>query len=252
MDARHAAYPDGEHNAMNIIIVDDEAPARDELRRLLEAFEDVTIVGECGNAVEGIAAINRLSPDVVFLDVQMPRVTGLEMLTMLDPGRKPKVVFLTAHEEYALKAFEENAFDYLLKPADHERLAKTIERLREASLPQPALFDPSQMLTQIPCSGQDRIYLVKVADIEYVISKASGAFVGGRGGQERFTELTLKTLEARTSLIRCHRQVLVNPEAIREIVFQQNGLAEIVTFSDQKIPVSRRFLGPLKARLAIV
>jgi two-component system LytT family response regulator len=235
---------------MNLIIIDDEAPARDELRRLLADFEDVTVAGECANAIEGIAAINRLCPDAVFLDIQMPRVTGLEMITMLDPERKPKVVFLTAHDDYALKAFEENAFDYLLKPVDPERLAKTIERLRDVSAP-PALFDPAQMLTQIPCSGQDRIYLVKVADIEYVIAKARGAFVVGREGLERFTELTLKTLESRTPLIRCHRQVLVNPEAIREIVFQHNGLAEIITFSGQKIPVSRRFLGPLKERLAI-
>ena len=236
---------------MNVILVDDEAPARDELRRLLATFDDVTIIGECANAIEGIAAINRLSPDVVFLDIQMPRVTGLEMLAMLDPERKPKVVFLTAHEDYALKAFEENAFDYLLKPVGPERLAKTIERLRSARVPATMPFDAKQMLTQIPCSGQNRIYLVKVVEIEYVISKGSGVFVTLRGGLERFTELTLKTLEARTPLIRCHRQVLVNPDAIREIVFQQSGLAEIVTFSDQKIPVSRRFLGPLKETLGI-
>jgi two-component system LytT family response regulator len=236
---------------MNAILVDDEAPAREELRRLLAAFDDVTIVGDCANAIEGIAAINRLSPDVVFLDVQMPRVTGLEMLTMLDPERKPKVVFLTAHEDYALKAFEENAFDYLLKPVSPERLAKTIERLRHASLPASMPFDSGQKLAQIPCSGQHRIYLVKVAEIEYVISKASGVSVILHGGLERVTELTLKTLEARTSLIRCHRQVLVNPDDIREIVFQPSGHAEIVTFGDQKIPISRRFLGPLKARLGI-
>jgi two-component system LytT family response regulator len=236
---------------MNIIIVDDEAPARDELRRLLATFDDVTVIGECANAIEAIAAINRLSPDVVFLDIQMPRVTGIEMLTMLDPDRKPKVVFLTAHDEYALKAFEENAFDYLLKPVDHDRLAKTIDRLCEASSPPHALFDPGRMLTHIPCTGQHRIYLLKVADIEYVVSKASGAFVVGAEGLERFTGLTLKTIEARTKLIRCHRQVLVNPDAIREIVFQPNGSASIVTASDQKIPVSRRFLGSLKERLAI-
>lgn len=236
---------------MNVIIIDDEPPAREELRRRLAAFADVAIVGECANAIEGIAAINRLSPDVVFLDIRMPRVSGIEMLAMLDPARKPNVVFLTAHDEYALQAFEENAFDYLLKPVDGERLAKTIERLRRDHAPDPALFEPSRKLTQIPCWGQNRIYLARVSEIEYVVSRASGVFVVDGEAQERFTELTLKTLEDRTSLFRCHRQALVNPDAIREIVFQPNGLAEIISFSGQKIPVSRRFLSALKDRLAI-
>ncbi len=237
---------------MNVLIVDDEPPARDELRRLLEPEEDVTIVGECANAIEGISAINRLSPDVIFLDIRMPRVSGLEMLTMLDPGHMPRVVFLTAYGEYALEAFEENAADYLLKPIDPARLQKTLQRLRRDSAPAPALFELEKQLTQIPCSGQNRIYLVKVKDIEFAISRVGGVYIVDRDGLEKFTELTLKTLEERTPLFRCHRQVLVHPEAIREIVFQDSGLAEIVTFGDRKIPVSRRFLKPLKERLAIV
>lgn len=236
---------------MKILIVDDEPPAREELRRLLTAFDGVEIIGECGNAIEGIAAINRLSPDVIFLDIRMPRVSGLEMLSMLDPDRKPQVVFLTAHEEHALEAFAENAVDYLLKPIDPERLGKTMARLRRGNAPTPALFEPVRPLTTIPCSGQNRVYIVKLADIEFVVSRSSGVFIVTVGGQERFTELTLKTIEERTPLLRCHRQVLVNPDAIREIVFQDNGAAEIVTFGEAKIPVSRRFLGPLKERLAI-
>ncbi len=236
---------------MKVLIVDDEPPARQELRRLLETFDDVEVIGECGNAIEGIAAVNRLSPEVLFLDIRMPRVTGLEMLMMLDPERKPRVVFLTAHEEYALDAFEENAVDYLLKPVDAARLEKTLQRLRRDPTTTLAPFEPEKPLERIPCSGQNRIYLVRVVDIEFVVSRSSGIFIVDREGHEKFTELTLKTLEDRTGLFRCHRQVLVNPEAIREIVFQENGAAEIVTFAGQKIPVSRRFLGPLKERLAI-
>jgi two-component system LytT family response regulator len=236
---------------MRILIVDDEPPAREELRRLLAGFDDAEVIGECGNAIEGIAAVNRLSPDVIFLDVEMPRVSGLEMLTMLDPERKPRVVFLTAHEEYAVDAFEENALDYLLKPVDLARLEKTIERLRRDRAPSVAPFAPQKPLERIPCSGQNRIYLVRVEDIEFVTSRASGIFIVDRQGQEKFTELTLKTLEDRTPLIRCHRQVLVNPEAIREIAFQDNGAAEIVTFTGRKIPVSRRFLAALRVRLSI-
>jgi len=236
---------------MKVLIIDDEPPAREELRRLLAPYEDLEIIGECGNAIEGIAAINRLSPDAIFLDIRMPRVTGLEMLSMLDPERKPRVVFLTAYEEHALEAFAENAFDYLLKPVDPERLEKTVQRLRRDQVPVSATFEPTRPLTTIPCSGQNRVYLVKLADIEFVVSRSSGVFIVTTGGQERFTELTLKTLEERTTLLRCHRQVLVNPDAIREIVFQDNGGGEIVTFGEAKIPVSRRHLGQLKERLSI-
>lgn len=236
---------------MNVLIIDDEPPAREELRRLLGGYDDLTVIGECANAIEGIAAINRSSPDAIFLDVRMPRITGLEMLSMLDPERRPRVVFLTAHEEHALEAFAENAFDYLLKPVDPERLDKTIQKLRRSE-PSPTLFDRVEPLASIPCSGQNRVYLVRVADIEFVVSRASGLFVVTTTGQERFTELTLKTIEERTPLLRCHRQVLVNPEAIREIVFQDNGAAEIVTGSGAHIPVSRRHLAVLKERLSIV
>ena len=113
---------------MTALIVDDEAPSRDELRALLSTAPDVEIVGECANAIEGLAAIHRLKPDVVFLDIQMPRISGLEMVSMLDPEQIPAIVFVTAYDEFALKAFEENAFDYLLKPIEPARLEKTLHR----------------------------------------------------------------------------------------------------------------------------
>lgn len=237
---------------MKVLIVDDEPPAREALRRLLDAYPDVTVIGECSHAIEGIAAINRLAPDVVFLDIRMPRITGLEMLSMLDPARRPAIVFLTAYEEHALEAFAEEAVDYLLKPLAAERLERTIQRLRRDCTPSPALAQAVGPLTTVPCSGQNRIYLVRVAEIEAVLSRAGGIFVLLAGGVERFTELTLQTLEERTPLLRCHRQVLVNPEVMREIVFRDNGLAEIVTQSGNRIPVSRRHLAELKSRLDIL
>ncbi|MGO3398923.1 MAG: response regulator, partial [Serratia proteamaculans] len=94
---------------LNVLIVDDEPSARDNLRHLLEAEEGISIVGECANAIEAISGIHRLQPDVVFLDIQMPRITGLEMVGMLDPNRMPHIVFLTAYDEYAVQAFEEHA-----------------------------------------------------------------------------------------------------------------------------------------------
>ncbi|PWC35395.1 two-component system response regulator BtsR [Azospirillum sp. TSO22-1] len=237
---------------MDILIVDDEPLAREELRRLLETAPDVRVMGECANAIEAIGAINRQKPDVVFLDIQMPRVSGLEMLSMLDPDRMPHIVFLTAHDEYAVQAFEEHAFDYLLKPADPARLEKTLQRLRRAHAPQDVrVLAGASELRQIPCSGVNRVTLMKLEEVEYIVSRAAGVYVVGADGQERFTELTLHTLQEKSPLFRCHRQFLVNAERIKEIRFQDGGLAEILTTGGHTVPVSRRFLGALKERLGI-
>lgn len=107
---------------IKVLIVDDEPLARENLRVFLQEQSDIEIVGECSNAVEGIGAVHKLRPDVLFLDIQMPRISGLEMVGMLDPEHRPYIVFLTAFDEYAIKAFEEHAFDYLLKPIDEARL----------------------------------------------------------------------------------------------------------------------------------
>src|SRR5665647_1864306 len=97
---------------LTVLIIDDEAPSRDELKALLAAEPDVQVLGECANAIEGLAAIHRLRPNVVFLDIQMPRLSGLEMVGMIDPAALPHIVFVTAFDEHALKAFEEHATDY--------------------------------------------------------------------------------------------------------------------------------------------
>lgn len=114
---------------IRVLIVDDEPLARENLRVFLQEQSDIEIVGECSNAVEGIGAVHKLRPDVLFLDIQMPRISGLEMVGMLDPEHRPYIVFLTAFDEYAIKAFEEHAFDYLLKPIDEARLEKSLTRL---------------------------------------------------------------------------------------------------------------------------
>ncbi len=236
---------------MKVLIVDDEAPAREELRALLESEPDVEIVAECANAIEAMAAINRMHPDVVFLDIQMPRVNGLEMLAMLDKQNMPRIVFVTAYDEYALSAFEEHASDYLLKPVDPARLAGTLDWLRSgAGQPQHPQLAPPAQISQIPCYYRNRIQLMRLEDVEYVQSALSGLQVVC-AGQAGITELTLKTLEEKTPLLRCHRQYLVNTEHIGEIVMLENGAAEILTRSGKTVPVSRRHLRDLKDRLSI-
>ncbi|CRL64176.1 MULTISPECIES: two-component system response regulator BtsR [Proteus] len=237
---------------MNILIVDDEPLARENLRCLLEVEKDIHIVGECSNAIEAIGEIHRKKPDVVFLDIQMPRITGLEMVTMLDPEHRPYIVFLTAFEEYAIQAFEEHAFDYLLKPLEQERLTKTLNRLRQGKKQNiDLLTPPEERLKCIPCTGHSRIWLMPIDEAVFATSRLSGVYVTNNQGQEGFTELTLRTLETRTQLVRCHRQYLVNMDYVNEIIFGDNGQAELILHNNSQIPVSRRYLKPLKEAIGL-
>ncbi len=127
--------------------------------------------------LKGCKKINQLKPDVVFLDIQMPQISGIELLSMLDPETMPEVVFVTAYDQYALQAFEDNAFDYLLKPVDTERLAKTVQRLlrQHKKSDYSPLTQPS--LDQIPCTGLNRIVLLPINEVEFAYSDISGVNV---------------------------------------------------------------------------
>lgn len=238
---------------LNVLIVDDEPFARDNLRHLLEEEEGIIIIGECANAIEAISQIHRLQPDVVFLDIQMPRISGLEMVGMLDPNRMPYIVFLTAYDEYAVQAFEQHAFDYLLKPAEPNRLNKTLQRLHQRREPQSiaALEESAGYLKYIPCTGHSRIYLLRFDEVIAIRSRSTGVYVVRNDGMECFTELTLRTLESRTPLVRCHRQYLVNLEQVKEIRFEESGTAEMIMSVGESVPVSRRYLKSLKEELGL-
>ncbi|QUM76060.1 two-component system response regulator BtsR [Moritella sp. 24] len=236
---------------LNAIVIDDEQYAREELIELLHETKQIQVIKQAENAIEGLQFINKLKPDIIFLDIQMPQITGIKMLSMLNPDTMPKVVFTTAYDQYALQAFEENAFDYLLKPVDPARLEKTVERLVK-STEQPnynALIH--KQLEHVPCVGHNRILIIATEDIEFAYSGLSGVYIN-TGQQEATSQLTLKVLEEKTPLIRCHRQYLVNLKAIKEIQLLDNSLAEIVTLSGKTLPVSRRYLKLLKQNLGIL
>ncbi|MDF2155463.1 two-component system response regulator BtsR [Vibrio sp. CAU 1672] len=239
---------------LTALVIDDEQFAREELAELLTESGQIEVIGEAANAVLGLKKINELKPDVVFLDVQMPQVTGIELLGMLDPDSMPYVVFVTAYDQYAIQAFEDNAFDYLLKPVDPARLTKTVKRLNkmvtQSAMPQQLSAITPDSLSQIPCIGHNRIVIMATDSVECAYSDISGVHVR-TGSQTASTQLTLKTLEGKTPLVRCHRQYLVNIKAISEIKLLENGLAEIVTLTGFEIPVSRRYLKVLKEMLGI-
>jgi len=227
------------------LLVDDEPYAREELQAQLDTYADIEIIGQAGNALEALREIHKLKPDVVFLDINMPQVSGMELVAMLAPEQLPRVVFVTAYDHYAIQAFEEHAFDYLLKPVDEQRLAKTVERLRQHCQPQQQEQLGKLPLSLVPCFHNHRVKLVKMDEVEYAFSDLGGVHVGTSKGVYH-TQLALKLLEQKAGLIRVHRQYLVRPNAISEIALQDNGLAEITTQSGQKLPVSRRHLKHLK------
>ncbi|NRA85593.1 MAG: two-component system response regulator BtsR [Gammaproteobacteria bacterium] len=232
------------------LVIDDEFYARQALIDLLNDNGGVEVIGSCQNAIEALKSINQLKPEVIFLDIQMPQITGIELLSMLDPDTMPSIVFVTAYDEFAIKAFESNAFDYLLKPVDGVRLQKTIARLQE----QRTLVDFSPltqpMLELVPCSGHQRILLLPPDEIDYAYSDQTGVHIAS-GDLLTTTQLTLKTLAQKTPLIYCHRQYLIHPLAIREIKLLDNGLAQITTANGGQVPVSRRYLKELKDRYGL-
>ncbi|ABL99488.1 two-component system response regulator BtsR [Shewanella amazonensis] len=235
---------------ISCILVDDEPFAREALAELLVRHPDVNIVAQASNAIEAIQAINQHKPALLFLDIQMPRISGMELLAMLDKDTMPRVVFVTAFDEYAIKAFELHAFDYLLKPIDDARLANTMDRVRKDQRPQDVTSLAPERLAHLPCFSGNRLKVVPIEEVEYVFSDVGGIHVSTANGRVH-TQMTLKLLEEKTPLIFCHRQYLIAPAAIAEIVLLDGG-AEVVTRSGARVPVSRRYLKELKSHFGFL
>jgi two-component system LytT family response regulator len=203
------------------------------------------VIGTCVNAFEGIKVINRERPDVLFLDIQMPVIGGFELLGMIDREIMPHVVFVTAYDQFALKAFEEKTLDYLLKPVEKDRLAKTFEKLQDLLRRGESPSFATPPIIRIPCVSGNRIKLITPRELDHVRADLSGVHVVQPNG-ESFTDLTLKVIEERTPLVRCHRQYLVNVDCIDEIRLLEHGLGEIKSKAGHLLPVSRRYLKSLK------
>ncbi|WP_031480585.1 two-component system response regulator BtsR [Maridesulfovibrio frigidus] len=235
---------------IRVLIIDDERHAREEMEALLSETGEVEIVDSCENAFDALKAINQHRPDVVFLDIQMPMVNGFELLSMVNQDIMPHVVFVTAYDEYSLKAFEEKTLDYILKPVSIERINKTVAKLKELLVTaQPVAFE-AEPIKRIPCLIGKRIKLIGLDKVEFVSAGARGHYLV-TSEDEYYTDITLKVLEERTGLIRCHKQYLVNMDFINEIALLENGLGVITTSSGGSVPVSRMYLKKLKSMLLL-
>jgi len=231
---------------MRAIIIDDERLARTELRKLLQDFPEVEVVDEAANADEAITKIDSLQPDLVFLDIQMPGKTGFDMLAELE--RAPHVIFTTAYDEYALKAFEVNALDYLLKPIEPKRLADAMQKLHVAETKEnhiiPENFNQSILTEadQVFVKDGERCWFVKLSDIRLFESVGNYAKVFF-GGNKPLILKSLNALEERLdqkTFFRANRKHIVNLRMIDKIEPYFNGGLLLELKGGEKIEVSRR------------
>jgi two-component system, LytTR family, response regulator len=223
---------------MTVLLVDDEPVARRRLRRLLRNHTDVAVTGECGDGASAVDAVRRLAPDVVLLDVQMPELDGFGVLQALPADRLPEIIFITAHDRYAVRAFDVHAVDYLLKPVDGERLAEAIGRARErlaARRAAPAdprllalladLASPRKYLTRLPVRIDGRIVVVALADVDW-IGAADNYVTLHASGREYLLRDTMGRLERELDpqrFVRIHRSTIVQIDRIRELVPDFHG-----------------------------
>src|SRR6266404_6645341 len=231
---------------MRAIIIDDERLARAELRKLLQDFPEVEVVDEAANAEEGISKIESLNPDLIFLDIQMPGKTGFDMLSELE--KSPNVIFTTAYDEYALKAFEVNALDYLLKPVEPKRLADAIQKLHFIETKEPVGEGEHinrSMLTEIDqvfVKDGERCWFVKLSDIRLFESVGNYAKVYF-GTNKPLILKSLNALEERLDekiFFRANRKHIVNLRMIEKIEPYFNGGLLLELKGNEKIEVSRR------------
>ena len=220
------------------LIADDEPAARRGVRQLLAAHPEFAVAGECRNGAEVLAALEVSAPDVVFLDIQMPGIDGFEVIRRRSVERMPAVVFLTAYDQFAIKAFEAEALDYLVKPVSEERFAATIKRLAKR-LSSATRIARDERIVVTTTRGAAVLHLSEIDWIE-----AAGNYAQLWIGQRNyFLRESLQTLEERVSthgFARAHRRALVRLTGVKELVRTRAGALIAILNSGARIPISRR------------
>jgi len=246
--------------SVRVLIADDEPLARERIRTLLQDEPGLEIMPECSNGTEALTAIRRLAPDLVFLDVQMPELSGFEVLELVDAAKMPVIVFVTAYDHYALKAFEACALDYLLKPFDRERFSRTLARARaeldrreSGRVNQHVLkllheiHRGTKHLEKLIVRDRGRVIFLRSDEIDWI--EAAGNYVRLHRGKEQFLyRETMANLESKLNpqrFVRVHRSTIVNIERIKELLPWFRGDYTIVLCDDQKLTLSRNYRGRL-------
>lgn len=243
---------------MRVVIVDDEPLARSGVRTRLSRFPDMEIVGESGDGRAAVATIRELSPDLVFLDIQMPDVNGFDVLRSLPADSLPLIIFLTAYDRYAVNAFEVHALDYLLKPIDDERFRRSVEHARDRMSTHTAANLEYRIRKLLESAGEkdssayedhfaaqtgQRIVIVPVKDVDWI--EANGDYVTlHAGGKSHLLRQTMGSIEGKLDpkrFLRIHRSAIVHAMKIREVVSLGNREFMIRLGNGTEIKASRRY-----------
>ncbi len=245
-------------NKLRIIIADDERPARSFLKNILRDFEDVEIVGEAENGAEAVEIIKETKPDLALLDLQMPEISGLEVVKLLRKSQLPLVAFVTAYDEFAVQAFDVNAVDYLLKPVEKARLRETLNRASErleqtdfregeatnlkAAVAAYEELAPKNWLERIPIRMKDEIVLLPVSEIVSIVADGELLHITNLNNKKYTINFRLKDVEARiepNKFVRLSRGALVNLEMIKRISPMPGGTYSVALKNGQEISSSR-------------
>ncbi len=249
------------------IIVDDEELGRDRIQTLLEHQPDVEIVGVCADGPSAVEAIERLQPDLVFLDVQMPGMDGFEVIEQLDPEHLPAVVFVTAHDGHALRAFEIHALDFLLKPFDQTRFEKALDRARaqvaKGSAPAAAidsriaslleeLRDERRYSERLIVKSSGRVFFIRTDEIDWVEASGNYVKIHAKADAHLLRE-SMKNMEAKLDpkvFVRIHRSAIVNIDRIKELEPWFHGEYIVIMRDGTRLTASRVFSDRLSSLIA--
>jgi len=253
-------------NKIRVLVVDDEPLARRGIRQLLDSETDFEIVGECKNGREAVSALEKLSPELIFLDIQMPLLDGFSFIKKVGAENLPAIVFVTAYDEHAIHAFETGALDYLLKPVDPLRFQKTLERVREqiknkqpreleqklsALLENLKLPESEKYLERIAIKENGRVTFLNIDEILWISSE--GNYVGlHTKGETHLLRETMDAIERKLDsrkFLRLRRSTIVRIEQIKELYPLFNGEFEVVLKNGTRLASSRRYRKNLDALL---
>lgn len=242
-------------NRLRALLVDDEDLARHALRELLKQHPEVSVVGECANGFEALKAAAEHQPDLIFLDVQMPKLTGFDVLELIEP--QPAVIFVTAYDEFAMKAFEVHAMDYLLKPVGRERFEAALERAKSrigervpvAHELAAAARQPQQFLERLVVKDGTRVTLIPVTKLDYVEAQDDYVALASHGAKH-LKQQTIASIEAGLDparFVRIHRSYIVNFERVVRIEPYGKDSRLAILSDGTRLPVSRAGYARLKS-----
>lgn len=238
------------HAKIRAVVVDDEPLARSSLKLLLRRDPEVELVGECKSGMEALAEIRRKKPELVFLDVQMPECDGFDVLEQLGSEMPPALVFVTAYDQYALRAFESGALDYLLKPFDNARFERALNRAKER-IEQGK--ETPRKIERLAIKNAGQVLFQKISEIDWI--EAADYYVCLHVGTK--THLLRRSMSdvdqelEQAAFCRIHRSAIVNLERVRQLEISEDGGTDVVLNSGTRLRLSRRYRKDLQARLGL-